>query len=138
MQDWNDGLEAASEAWRRWCSALERTGLAALERTLSHDEIDLAEGVRYLSRLTRLALQGQMENNDSAHPYLSHGLSPTMKMWGDNPQGIYLSAPINGTDTFVVRGTRGSAVWVSSAQAMMRSSCASTTSLVACAATGST
>ena len=34
-------------------------------------------------------------------------------MGGDNPQGLYLSAPINGTDVFVVRGTRGSARWFS-------------------------
>jgi hypothetical protein len=34
-------------------------------------------------------------------------------MGGDNPQGLYLSAPINGKDTFRLSGTRGSARWVS-------------------------
>jgi hypothetical protein len=36
-----------------------------------------------------------------------------MKMGGDNPCGLYHSAPVNGTDTYRLRGTRGSAAWVS-------------------------
>jgi hypothetical protein len=34
-------------------------------------------------------------------------------MGGDNPQGLYLSGPINGTDTFRLSGTRGTARWLS-------------------------
>ena len=54
-----------------------------------------------------------MENKDSLHPYLWPALDPHRKMGGDNPQGLYLSGPVNGTDTFRLRGTRGSARWVS-------------------------
>ncbi len=110
---WQSDLAIASDTWRAYCAALERTGLEALERCMTHDEIDLAEGLRHLARMSRLTSQSGMENNDSAHPYLARSLGPTVKMGGDNPCGLYLSAPINGTDTFRVAGSRGSAAWVS-------------------------
>jgi hypothetical protein len=106
-------LSKATRAWREWCAALERTGVAALEQTLTHDEIDLAEGLRYLTRISRLALLSGMENDDAVHPYFHRSLGPTLKMGGDNPCGLYLSAPVNGTDTYRLRGTRGSAAWLS-------------------------
>jgi hypothetical protein len=58
-------------------------------------------------------LFSSLENNDSEHPYLWTALDPHHKMGGDNPQGLYLSAPVNGHDTFRLRGTRSSARWVS-------------------------
>jgi|1186.fasta_scaffold19445_2 hypothetical protein len=110
---WNAQLEAATAAWRELCRTLEATGTDALERTLTHDEIDLAEGLRHLTRMTHLVTVGSVENEDSHHPYLWTALDPHRKMGGDNPQGLYLSAPINGTDTFRLHGSRGSARWIS-------------------------
>jgi hypothetical protein len=103
----------AAEAWRRWCAAIEEAGVTALERTLTDDEIDAAEGLRHLARMVRLTLHSGFENNDGERPYLWRALGPDLKMGGDNPSGLYLSAPVNGSDTYVVRGTRGSARWVS-------------------------
>ncbi len=113
MSGWDDQLAAATAAWRQFCQALEATGVEALAATLTHDEIDLAEGVRHLARMSTLALLGSLENKDAEHPYLWPALDPHRKMGGDNPQGLYLSGPINGTDTFRLSGTRGSARWVS-------------------------
>jgi len=106
-------LERVTDAWRQFCRTLETTGTDALAKTLSHDEIDRAEGLRHLARMSTLALFGSLENKDPLHPYLWPALDPHRKMGGDNPQGLYLSGPINGTDTFRLRGTRGSARWVS-------------------------
>jgi len=92
---------------------LEVTGTEALANTLTHDEVDLAEGLRHMARMARLTLFGSLENRDPLCPYLWTALDPHRKMGGDNPQGLYLSGPINGTDTFRLRGTRGSARWVS-------------------------
>lgn len=110
---WEADLERASDAWRRWCASVEQAGLRALADTITHDEIDVAEGLRHVSRMVRLTLGTGMENNDPERPYLWRALGPDLKMGGDNPNGLYLSAPINGTDTYMVRGTRGSARWVS-------------------------
>ncbi len=113
MSPWDEPLERATQAWMEWCRAVEETGVTALRNTITHDEIDLAEGVRYLGRLVRLTLGTSNENVDSHHPYFWRALGPDLKMGGDNPQGLYLAAPINGTDTYRVRGTRGSARWIS-------------------------
>jgi hypothetical protein len=113
VSDHDEQLEAATEAWRRWCRTLEEVGARALADTLTDDEIDLAEGLRHLTRMARLTLGGSLENKDTAHPYFWPALGPDLKMGGDNPQGLYLSAPINGTDTFRVRARRGSARWIS-------------------------
>jgi hypothetical protein len=110
---WDDQLKAATGAWRDFCRALEKTGTQALAKTLTHDEVDLAEGLRHLTRMATLVSLSSLENKDSAHPYLWPALDPHRKMGGDNPQGLYLSGPINGTDTFRLRGTRGSARWTS-------------------------
>lgn len=110
---WDAQLETATAAWRDFCRTLEATGSAALAKTLTHDEVDLAEGLRHLTRMATLVTMGSLENKDSARPYLWPALDPHRKMGGDNPQGLYLSGPINGTDTFRLSGTRGSARWVS-------------------------
>ena len=106
-------LEAASTAWTAWCRSIESAGLDALSKTITADEIDLAEGVRHLARMVRLTLFSATENHDTSNPYFWTALDPHLKMGGDNPQGLYLSAPINGTDTFRISGTCGSARWVS-------------------------
>lgn len=113
MSIWDEQLNDASEAWRRWCRTIENVGLEALSKTVRQDEVDLAEGLRHVGRMARLVLQVTGENRDSAHPYLWRSLGPDLKMGGDNPQGLYLAAPINGSDVFHVSGTRGSAPWVS-------------------------
>ena len=109
----HDQRDQAKEAWRKWCAALESAGVAALDRTVTDEAIDLAEGLRHLSRMARITLASGMENGDTLHPYFDRSLGPTLKMGGDNPCGLYLSAPINGTDTYFVSGTRGSAAWIS-------------------------
>jgi hypothetical protein len=113
MNTWDGQLAAATEAWQGFCRALETTGTEALAKTLTHDEVDLAEGLRHLARMVGLTLIGSLENKDDRRPYLWPALDPHRKMGGDNPQGLYLSGPINGADTFRLRGTRGSARWVS-------------------------
>jgi hypothetical protein len=106
-------LSLATEAWRTWCRALEATGVTALENSLTKDEVDLAEGLRYLGRVSHMTMFGATDDVDSKHPYFWPFLGPHVKLGGDNPQGLYLAAPLNPTDTFVVRGTRGSPRWFS-------------------------
>lgn len=110
---WESRFDEASTAWSAWCRAVESAGLGALAKTITHDELDLAEGVRHLARMARLTLFNATENRNPANPYFWTALDPHLKMGGDNPRGLYLAAPINGTDTFRISGTRGSARWVS-------------------------
>ncbi len=113
MEEKLQKVAAAKQHWQKFCDSLASTGLQALDNLHIDTDLDLAEGVRYLSRIARLALESELENKDSAHPYLQRSLGPTLKMGGDNPEGLYLAAPINGTDTFQITGSRGSADWIS-------------------------
>ncbi|MFN8027223.1 MAG: hypothetical protein U0W40_12935 [Acidimicrobiia bacterium] len=110
---WDAQLEAATAACRTWFETFSDVVAVALRNTLTHDEVDLAEGLRHLARMVRLTTFSGFENNDGGDPYLWRALGPDLKMGGDNPQGLYISAPINGIDTFRLSGTRGSAIWVS-------------------------
>ena len=77
---WDDQLKAVSDAWRDFCRTLEKTGTEALAKTLTHDEVDLAEGLRHLTRMATLVSLSSLENKDSAHPYLWPALDPHRKM----------------------------------------------------------
>lgn len=113
MENKQQKIESANDHWQQFCQSLEKTGTAALSKLHIESDLDLAEGLRYLSRIARLALESELENKDSLHPYFQRSLGPTLKMGGDNPNGLYLAAPINGTDTFRIVGNRGSAEWLS-------------------------
>ena len=53
------------------------------------DLLDKAEGFRYISRLTRAALEGFVENNDPLHPVMRPALPWNVKMGEDNPDNYY-------------------------------------------------
>ena len=103
----------AQGTWRAFCQKLEATGVQALGNMVAPSELELAEGLRYLTRIVGLTLDSELENCDNQHPYLSRNIGPNRKMGGDNPQGHYLKAPINGADTFRISGSRGNASWIS-------------------------
>lgn len=115
-------IAKAKSSWSEFCKTLESVGNTALENLVDPNELELAEGVRYLTRIVGLSFDSQMENADADHPHFSRNIGPNRKMGGDNPQGHYLKAPINGEDTFRITGKRGSAAWISF-QAMRNSEC---------------
>lgn len=76
------------------------------------DALSQAEGVRYLSRLTRAALQTFVEHADPAAPVLQRVVHETAKMGADNPDNHYANAAISGEHVYRLWGTRGSVQWL--------------------------
>jgi hypothetical protein len=72
------------------------------------DPLDRAEGFRYLSRLTRVALESFIEFADPAFPVLRRPAHETVKIGADNPDNHYQSAPISGAYEYRIWGHRGS------------------------------
>ena len=72
---------------------------------LRDDPFDRAEGLRYVGRIARHALDHFIEGSDPAHPRLG-GLP---RMGGDNPDYIYVSAPVSADYEYRLRGNRGEA-----------------------------
>ena len=95
-------------SWDDFCDTLKKAGHdIVLAPTAPTGELDRAEGWRYLARLTRGALESFLEAADTQAPAFSRAVHETIKMGMDNPDNIYLAAPVNGNYTYRITGTRG-------------------------------
>jgi len=99
------------QAWSEFCTALEQAGQQVLRDSAPGTPLDRAEGFRYLARLLRNSLYATIENSDPDRPALQ-GLD-LVKIGADNPDNVYLSAPVRGTNTYRITGSRGSIAYVS-------------------------
>lgn len=97
------------QAWEAFCERLKDAGRLLSRETTPRAGIDQVTGARALSRNIALALQFEFENNDPLHPELMHYFDPVRKQGGDNTDAIYVGAPVNGTDTYLIHGYRGTA-----------------------------
>jgi hypothetical protein len=95
-------------AWAEFCDALKAAGAIVLAPTAPADPLDRAEGFRYLTRLTRAAFESFLEAGDPEAPEFRSPVGATIKMGMDNPDNVYLSAPVNGSLDYRISGRRGS------------------------------
>jgi len=95
-------------AWSDFCDALKKAGEVVLRPGSPMDAFDRAEGFRYLSRLTRVALESYIEFADPLFPVLRRPAHETVKIGADNPDNYYQSAAISGAHEYRLFGTRGS------------------------------
>lgn len=98
--------------WSDFCDALKRAGEVVLRDGSPRDPFDRAEGFRYLSRLTRVALESYLEFADPAAPVLRRPAHETVKIGADNPDNYYQSAAISGRYRYRIRGTRGTVYYL--------------------------
>ncbi len=96
-----------SETWKQFCADLERAGDAVIHSDLIGDELDQAEGLRYLTRLLRVGLDMHLEHADPAFPTFYQASHETAKIGSDNPDNHYQNATISGDYTYRVYGHRG-------------------------------
>ncbi|MDV6011676.1 DUF1214 domain-containing protein [Haloechinothrix sp. LS1_15] len=99
------------QAWSEFCRALERAGEVLHSESAPRTPLDRAEGVRYLTRLTREMLYSCVDNADPDFPRL-HQLD-LVKIGADNPDNVYLSANIRGDRDYRITGTRGTIAYFS-------------------------
>lgn len=94
-------------AWAEFCDALKDAGDVVLREGAPQNAFDRAEGFRYLSRLTRVALESYIEFADPAAPALRRPSHETVKIGADNPDNYYQSAAVSGEYEYRITGTRG-------------------------------
>jgi len=99
--------------WTDFCAKLQRAGAILTDLEAPTDAITAAEGLRYLTRLTRAALESIVESSDVDAPRLFQLSNETIKIGGDNPDNIYFNATIQGDRTYRISGTRGSVPYLS-------------------------
>ncbi len=89
-------------SWNAFCDQLRAAGKQILEHAPA-DNLDRAEGFRYLSRLTSHALGRFSERPNPMRPSISYS-SP--RIGGDNPDFLYGSCTISGQQEYLIRGHR--------------------------------
>ncbi|MBK7952285.1 MAG: hypothetical protein IPK00_26920 [Deltaproteobacteria bacterium] len=93
--------------WEDFCDGLKAAGAIVLAADTPADPVLRAEGWRYLTRLTRAALETFVEASDAQAPQFQRTTGPTIKMGMDNPDNVYLNAPVNGNFRYEITGRRG-------------------------------
>jgi len=96
----------SGKAWEEFCENLKSAGAALVYPGAPQDPAQQAEGVRYLSRLTRAALEAFIEFNDLKYPVFRRTVHETIKMGADNPDNHYLNAQISGEYEYRITGKR--------------------------------
>lgn len=87
----------SGKAWEEFCDTLKSAGASLMFPGTPVDPFNQAEGVRYLSRLTRAGLEAFVEYNDPAFPVLRRMVHETVKMGADNPDNYYFNAQVDGS-----------------------------------------
>lgn len=96
----------SGKSWEEFCENLKHAGAALLYPGAPRDPFSQAEGVRYLSRLTRAALNAYVEHGDTDFPELTRMVNETVKLGADNPDNYYMNAQIKGENEYRIIGKR--------------------------------
>lgn len=89
-------------AWDEFCDTLKATGQQILANT-PDDGLDQTEGYRYLARLTHSALGRFVDKPQALRPKVTYN-SP--RIGGDNPDFVYGSCSITGSQAYRIFGNR--------------------------------
>ncbi|MFA5124144.1 DUF1214 domain-containing protein [Zavarzinia sp.] len=107
MSGAEDDRILSGAAWQDFCATLANAGSILLRESVPATVFDRAEGIRYLSRLTRAFLESAVEYADPDFPALRRLAHETVKIGADNPDNVYLSATIAGDRDYRITGKRG-------------------------------
>lgn len=94
----------SGKAWEEFCDNLKSAGASLMYPGAPRDAFNQAEGLRYLTRLTRGGLEAFVEYSDPAFPVLRRMAHETVKLGADNPDNYYFNAQINGKYTYRITG----------------------------------
>ena len=96
----------SGKAWEEFCDQLKVAGASLLYPGTPKDAFQQAEGIRYLSRLTRGGIEAFIEFNDPAFPVFRRTTNEIVKMGADNPDNHYFNAQISGKYEYRITGKR--------------------------------
>ena len=110
MESHEAAIKVTSDrVWEQFCDRLKELGQAVLRSEAPTAEIDRAEGLRHLARLTRLGLELCFEHTDVDFPVFLNAWNATTKAGSDNPDNHNLNATVRGDCEYRLRGSKGTA-----------------------------
>ncbi len=109
----DDTLKRLDAAWKTWIDAQQ----AAIETVRTAEGVprtdtDLAEGYRWITRLSSLAQEWFIEKSDPLHPQLFQSQTEYRKLLVDNPDVRYAFCALDETMSYRLTGTRGEAAYI--------------------------
>ena len=107
-----DGQRLA-QVWRDFCAQLAEAGEILLRPEAPTTPLDQAEGLRYLSRLTRTALNMAVDSSDPDFPRLFQLADDKIKIGADNPDNIYQQAVVSPAREYRITGKRNTVPYLS-------------------------
>ncbi|TCJ37023.1 DUF1214 domain-containing protein [Parafrankia sp. BMG5.11] len=90
--------------WREFCDELAKAGEILARPAAPASPLDQAEGLRYLSRLARTALNMLVDSSDPDFPRLFLLTDDKIKIGADNPDNFYQQAVIAGDRDYRISG----------------------------------
>jgi hypothetical protein len=105
-----DSLAKAFDAWLNAQRAALDTMLQATG--VPGTDVDTAEGYRWVTRLSTLALEWLVEKSDPLHPQLFQLQDEYRKLLVDNPDVNYLFCVLDDTRSYRLVGTRGQCAYL--------------------------
>lgn len=99
-------------SWEEFCDQLKLAGAVLTHPGAPRNPFQQAEGIRYLSRLTRAGLEAFVEYSDPAFPVFRRMVHETVKMGADNPDNHYLNAQISGKYEYRITGKRNTVDYI--------------------------
>lgn len=106
----DDRLDAAFNAWTQaQTAALEVVRKAT---AVPESAVDLAEGYRWVTRLSRLALDWIVERSDPLHPEIFTLQDDSKKLLVDNPDTNYLFCVLDDSRSYRMVGYRGESAYL--------------------------
>ncbi len=99
--------------WRDFCAKLAEAGDVLLREDAPATPLDQAEGLRYLSRLTRTALNMLVDSADPDFPRIFLLCDDKIKIGADNPDNLYQQIVVRGDRDYRITGTRGTVPYLS-------------------------
>jgi len=108
-----DAQVQLADAWTEFCQSLAKAGDILLRPEAPQEPLDQAEGLRYLSRLTRTALNMLVDSSDVDFPRLFLLTDDAIKIGADNPDNLYQQAVVAGDRDYRIWGKRGTVPYLS-------------------------
>jgi hypothetical protein len=99
--------------WQDFCERLAKAGEVLLRPQAPGAPLDQAEGLRYLSRLTRTALNMLVDSSDPDFPRIFRMTDDKIKIGADNPDNIYQHVVVAGDRDYRIWGRRGTVPYLS-------------------------
>lgn len=102
-----------NHVWRQFCAALAEAGDVLARPSSPTTALDQAEGLRYLGRLTRTALNMLVDSSDPDFPRLFLLCDDTIKIGADNPDNLYQQCVVRPDRDYRITGHRNSVPYFS-------------------------